>query len=459
MRILTGSAPRQAAAILLFLALPQVYLLPRGHIDVALSTVATAILVPGAIVDVRRLRTPLFGVLLGLLGLRLLALAWSPDPRSGLQLVVVLAQFAGTLAVMSAAVRREPDALRRLQWAYWPWVVVEIALVVLFRLLPGVEHEFLRGMAGLFAGQNTIAGLFSDHRNNVLDPAKSGGVFVNANVAAMFLGVNGLAALAVSSVTGTPWVRYVGIAALVAVPFTGSKFATILAVALPLVAYGIRRLNRAWLIALAGLACAATLLVLLVPPLRAALLERSAIWGFGFESFRSHPILGLGYGGWQAGFARYAATHHISQSFPPHDVLLAAWANTGIAGLALTALFSVLVLRAFVQYPAGGAFAAYGGAALAWILVQGLGENTDVFGEIHLIPITALLIAYATRHVGEERIRHARAAGRRNLPAPTVPALGAVHREPGAGADELPAPVRGAGPGTDPAGAPHGQRR
>jgi hypothetical protein len=458
MRLLTGTAPRQAAAILLFLALPQFYLLPRGHLDIALTTVVTAILVPGALLRWPG-RTGLYGVLLGLLGLRLLALAWSPDPRSGLQLIVVLGQFAATLLVLSAAVRREPEALRRLQWAYWPWVVVEIVLVVVFRLLPGVEHAFLHSIAGLFAGQNTIAGLFGDHRNNVLDPAKAGGVFVNANVAAMFLGVNGLAALALSSVTRTRWVRWVGIAALVAVPFTGSKSATILAVVLPAVAFGIRRLTRTWLIGLAGLACAATAMVIIVPPLRTALLERSAIWGFGVESFRAHPLLGLGYGGWQAGFSRYAATHHISQSFPPHDVLLAAWANTGLAGLAVTALFFALTLRAFVRYPVGGPFAAYGGAAIAWILVQGLGENTDVFGDIHLIPITALLIAYATRHVGEETMRHVRGARRGNPPAPTVPAVGAVHREPGAGADELPTGVRGAGSGAGRAGDPHGQRR
>src|SRR6266540_918811 len=220
----TGSAPLSAAAIILFLALPQLYLFPRGTIDIALTTLVTALLLPGLLVGARRglgvpvVRLGLFRVLLGLLAIRLLALAWSPDPRAGLQPIVLLGQFAVTLLLISAAARQDPDALRKLQRVYWPWVAVEAGLVVLFRLLPGVEHMFLQTVGGFFAGQNTVA--------------------------AMFLGVNGLAALAVSAVTRTRWVRVVGVAALVAILFTGSKSATILALVLPAAAYGIVRMRR-----------------------------------------------------------------------------------------------------------------------------------------------------------------------------------------------------------------------
>src|SRR6266540_2782205 len=334
----TGSAPLSAAAIILFLALPQLYLFPRGTIDIALTTLVTALLLPGLLVGARRglgvpvVRLGLFRVLLGLLAIRLLALAWSPDPRAGLQPIVLLGQFAVTLLLISAAARQDPDALRKLQRVYWPWVAVEAGLVVLFRLLPGVEHMFLQTVGGFFAGQNTVAALFGEHGNNVVDPAKSGGVFVNANVAAMFLGVNGLAALAVSAV-----------AALLAL-----------------------------LVAVTGL----------LHPLLEAFITRTAIWAFGAESFRHHPVLGLGYGGWQAGFARYAASHHLNQHFPPHNLLLAAWATTGIAGLVLTVMFFAFSIKLFVRAPLGGVtFAACGGAAVAWILIQGMGENTDVFGE------------------------------------------------------------------------------
>src|SRR6266540_2280740 len=190
--------------------------------------------------------------------------------RAGLQPIVLLGQFAVTLLLISAAARQDPDALRKLQRVYWPWVAVEAGLVVLFRLLPGVEHMFLQTVGGFFAGQNTVAALFGEHGNNVVDPAKSGGVFVNANVAAMFLGVNGLAALAVSAVTRTRWVRVVGVAALVAILFTGSKSATILALVLPAAAYGIVRMRRSpratlrWQVLVPAGSAVAALLALLV---------------------------------------------------------------------------------------------------------------------------------------------------------------------------------------------------
>jgi len=468
----TGSAPLSAAAIILFLALPQLYLFPRGTIDIALTTLVTALLLPGLLVGARRglgvpvVRLGLFRVLLGLLAIRLLALAWSPDPRAGLQPIVLLGQFAVTLLLISAAARQDPDALRKLQRVYWPWVAVEAGLVVLFRLLPGVEHMFLQTVGGFFAGQNTVAALFGEHGNNVVDPAKSGGVFVNANVAAMFLGVNGLAALAVSAVTRTRWVRVVGVAALVAILFTGSKSATILALVLPAAAYGIVRMRRSpratlrWQVLVPAGSAVAALLALLVAvtgllhPLLEAFITRTAIWAFGAESFRHHPVLGLGYGGWQAGFARYAASHHLNQNFPPHNVLLAAWATTGIAGLVLTVMFFAFSIKLFVRAPLGGVtFAACGGAAVAWILIQGMGENTDVFGEIHLIPVVALLVGYLTRYLGEETKSSAGSARRRDSQAPTVPAVRAVHHQPGPGVTQVSAVVRRSGPGADQGGS------
>ncbi|WP_213450968.1 O-antigen ligase family protein [Rhizomonospora bruguierae] len=476
----SGSAPRTQAAILLFLALPQVYLLPEGTLDVALTTLVALLLAAGGLVRLARRPWPslphtgLFAVLAGLLVVRVLALAWSPDPRAGLQPVVLLGQFIVTLAVMAAALRRKPALLRSIQSFYWPWVIAEACLVVTFRFLPGVEDAFLRSVGGFFAGHNTVVALFGDSPNNVLDPAKAGGVFVNANVAAMFLGVNGLAALAVAGLTRTRWVAATGVVALAAVPFTGSKSATILAVVLPAAALGSYQMSRftlpaarRYLLVGAVSAGAAGALLLLVvnAALRRAIVEafvgRTAIWEFGGESFREHPLLGLGYGGWDAGFPDYAAERGLYRSFPPHNVLLAAWSNAGLAGLALSVAFFAVacwLVAGGLSRRAGvdKRFVAFAGAALAWVVVQGMGENTDVFGEIHLIPVLALLIAHLIRPVGEEAKDNAgsapgRADGRR-AETSAVPAVGDLHPGPGGRPAPAPAAVRGEGPGADRAG-------
>lgn len=464
-------SPRVQAAVLVTLAMPQLYLLPQGTSDVALTTIVSVLFLGAGLI--RFVRTPirpvanlglLFGVLGALLAVRLLALAWSPDPSAGLQPVFLLGQFVIALMVMSAALRADPALLRNLQRWYWPWVVAEICLVLLFRFLPGVEMGFLRSVGGVFAGNNTIAALFSNSPNNVFDHAKAGGVFVNANVAAMFLGVNGLAALAVSAVTRTRWVTVVGVAALVAVPFTGSKSATVLAFTLPFLALGGYQMfgstmpaRRRYLIVGALAAASAGILVVLVAntTLRNAMVEafvgRTEIWGFGAKSFLASPFIGLGYGGWDAGFPAYAAAHGIYRSFPPHNVLLAAWATTGIVGLVLTLGFFVLAFRFVARGLAGRVpidrrFVVFAGAAIAWIFIQGMGENTDFFGEIHLIPVLALLLVHLTQPVDQEAEGLA-TAYRRDSPASAVQDVGDVHLQSGDGSAWLSAAVRGEGQG------------
>ena len=477
--VTTVSSPRFPAAVLLVLALPQVYLVPEGSVDVALSTFVTALLL--AVGLLKFAHTPdrplphlgLFGVLVALLAVRVLAVAWSPDPRAGMQPVIILGQFLVALVVLSAALRQDPGLLRYVQRLYWPWVAAEACLVVVFRFLPDVEDAFLRSAGGFFAGQNTIAALFSDSPNNVFDVAKAGGVFVNANVAAMFLGVNGLAALAAYTVTRARWVAAVGVAALVAVPFTGSKSATVLAFTLPILALGAIQFRRSALAAMssaqryllfgalsAGVG-AVLVTVIVNAGLRGAMVEafvgRTAIWGFGAQSFRDKPFLGLGYGGWDAGFPAYAAEHGIYRSFPPHNFLLATWSTTGIAGVLLTLAYFALVGRLVVRGLSGRAapdrkFAAFAGAAIAWTFIQGMGENTDFFGEIHLIPVLALLLVHLIRPHGEEVRADASQAHRRHPATPAVPAVGNVHPQPGQVAAPLPAAVRGEGQDPDRAG-------
>ncbi|MET8088643.1 O-antigen ligase family protein [Micromonospora sp. NPDC005220] len=491
--IAIGSAPSAAVCLVLFLAVPQFYLLPEGSTDVAASTVVTILLVPGVLLAARRglgvelLRLGLFRVLIALLVVRLLALAWSPDPRAGLPLIALLGQFIVTLTLMLQAVRQDPGLLRRIERWYWPWIVAEAVLVLVFRILPDVEDAFLRSIAGIVSGQNTVAALFTGSPNNVFDEAKSGGVFVNANVAGLFLGVNAAAAFAVAAVTGNRWTRVVGFVALATVPVTGSKSATLLAVALPASVFAARRLIRArraaesgalrhgshrrrlrrahrqLALGLAGVALLGGVVVVLVAAdlsftqaLAKSFGDRTAIWGFGAEAFLRDPLLGLGYGGWDAGFGAYAREHDIYRSFPPHNVLLAAWAATGLAGLVLSAVFFALALRLAVRAARTGdgryrTFALWTTAAIAWTLIHGLGDNTEIFGDIHLIPILSLLVAYLIVGDREESNDHA-TAHRRDPATSTVPAVGDVHPEPGSGDAQLPAAVRGPRSGPDQAG-------
>jgi hypothetical protein len=458
------------AGAALWLAVGQFYLLPEGTIDVPLSFAVTVAMVPLAVLGARRdarlLRTPLFLAVVALLCVRLLALSWSPVPREALRPIMVLVQFVVVLLVFHRMIRQDPRFVDRLRWLYWPWVVAEIVLVLVFRLLPDLEDAYLRSIGGLFAGHNTVAALYGDHPNNVLDPVKSGGVFINANVAAIFLGVNGFAALALAARTGRPrWLRWLGTAALLTVPVTSSKIATILVVLLTAGAIlGIRfgsALRRHWRASLAGAGAAVVgaLVVLrivevsFVDALKNALDQRVAIWGFVPEAVREHPILGPGYGGWEREFPAYAREHGIPERFPPHNMFIVEWTFGGWAAVIILVLYVVALGRLLLRVARTSAdrtFVWYAGAAFAWIMLQGLGENIGIYGEVQLIPILSVLICCLIVDAEERRIDSDKPAHGRHREAPAVPAVGDIHRRAGAVAARLSALVRRAGPGSGP---------
>lgn len=465
---LVAGVPLRVGALVVFaLAVPQIYLLPRGTLDISLSSVLVVLLVPSVALwtwrnggSRRLLRSTLVYSLVGLLAARIVAVIWSPDAGYGRLPTVLLGQFLVTLVLLYGAVSEEPDLLRRIQYAYWPLVMLEALLVALFRIFPGVEEGYLHSVSGLFAGHNTVSGLFDVNRNNVLDPAKSGGVFVNANVAGLFLGASAMAAFAVWSRTRQRLVLVAGFAALAGVWFTGSKSGQIFSIVLPLAAlaaYRWRRLRpvvRRYLLIGGSVAVvgAAVLLTFsrggFAAAVRMAFGQRTDIWGYGAQAFVDHPVLGLGWGGWQKGFATYAAAHGIySPNFPPHDVLLAAWAATGLPGLVLTILvFGAmlgLVVKAFRRDPL---FVAWTGAAFVWMIVQAMGENTDVFGDIHLIPIIALLLCYLV-HPSRQESERVTAADIWNRETSIIPAVRDVHPEPGYGDAGVPTVVHRTGRG------------
>jgi|GEM_PF-1876853 len=468
-----AQVPQRTGVMIVFaLAVPQLYLLPAGTIDIPLSTVAALALAPVVAARAwstpggRLLRTALVHSVLVLLLARVAAFAWSPDPGDGRLPTMLLVQFLVTLVLMYNAAREDPRLLYRAHYLLWPFVVAQAVLVAVFQLFPDVEDAYLRSMAGFFAGQNTVAGLFDENRNNVLDPAKAGGVFVNGNVAGMFLGVCAMAAFAIWSVTRQRIVLICGLVAYLGVWFTGSKACWMLAVVLPLAAVAAyhwrtrtsARTRRILLVAVGAAAVPTVLLLALggdggfLGAVRTAFGQRTEIWGYAAEAFRDGPVLGLGWGGWFEGFADYARRNDIYDgTFPPHNVLLAAWASTGLLGLAATIGFFVVELRLVARAAAGDSprnamFVAWTGAAVAWVCIQAMGENTDVFGDIHTVPVIALLLCYLVHPLPEE-VRRVRQSERRDSAPPAVPAVRDVHPGAGDGDAHVPSGLRRPGPG------------
>ncbi|MEZ0493341.1 O-antigen ligase family protein [Kineococcus sp. TBRC 1896] len=434
---------RTRLTVAAFLAVPQVFVGPLGTLNLPLSQCWVILIAVCWLLERKELpvRDPVFRAILVLAITQGAAIGWSPDPVVGVLEVARLLSFA-FLALYAARVERvRAGALTGPFTVVLCWAVVNAVLVWVFRLSPAVESVFLHSpLATLVVGPDAMRAFFADGANNVTDPLKAGGFFLDANVSSMFLGVATFCFLALGvGLRGAAHRRrrrLHGAGALLcwsATFATGSKTAAALALVLPLAVRGVQvlgRPNARWFLPQA--AAAVGLGAWLVPRLleryvpgyadasTESLASRAPLWEFAVRMFREHLVLGLGFGGWSRTVEQFAALG--IQTLPPHNLLIAAWAASGlpgVAGLLLLALTILVVLTATVVKNVGTHLArttAFALGAWWWVLVHGMGDNTAVYGEAKSMILLAMLLGLVTSRLAAHRA--ALAAAPREVPCP-----------------------------------------
>lgn len=423
--VMIGSSPVVRLCIASALAIPQIYL-PGLPLPIAqwwlLAIFVAAVLGPRPKGRVAGVAT-----LFGLAGAYVLSLLWSIDRAEGVGYVLRILMFVGVLLTVRIALERDEAWFAKvMRWAS-PVVVTQALLVLVFRLQPALEAAFFQsGVSRIFVGPEGQGQSFSDLGNNIVDPDKAGGFFVNANVASMALGVAMLLFFAV-------WVRkrsrvhlVVAGLCLVAVWATGSKTGLALSVATPVLAVLLRTSRERVDSGRFGL-----VLTLLAPAVlgssylladRLAELqdasgvsfgERERIWSLAHLLFNQHPLLGLGFGGW------YSETSSVLQGLPPHNIFVAAWASSGLLAVVLTFTFIVVVTRAawmtLDRRRSDSRLAAYAACAAAWVWViaHGMGDNTAIFGDSRsmvMVGVALGLLTYGGSVDAEESVTRSRPA-------------------------------------------------
>ena len=410
------ASDRTRLTVAAFLAVPQVFAGPLGQLSLPLSQCWVILMALCWLVERKGfpLGDPVLRGVFVLAAVNGAAIVWSPDALVGMLEVARLASFAFLYLYAVRVERTDPrGALVALKVAL-AWTLAGAALVWAFRLSPATEMAFLRSpLASAVAGPDAMAAFWGEGANNVMDPAKAGGFFINANVASMFLGVGTFAWLVL--LTRERRRRYLLGALLTwsATFATGSKTAAALALLLPVAVRGVRLLGRPaarWFLPQAALAVAGV--VWLLPGLLArfvpgyadasahSLSSRAPMWNAALEMFQEHFLLGLGHGGWALTMEQHA--QFGVEVLPPHNLFIAAWAATGMAGVVALAVLTFTVVRRLggtVLAEVGSASArtaAFALGAWTWALVHGMGDNTAVYGESKSMILLALLLGLVT---------------------------------------------------------------
>ncbi|PRY11416.1 O-antigen ligase family protein [Kineococcus rhizosphaerae] len=411
-----------------FLAVPQLYVGPLATLNLPLSQCWVILIAVCRLLERKQLpvRDPVLGAVLLLALVQGLAISWSPVPVAGILEVARLLSFAFLTLYATDVERRRAGALTGPFTVVLGWAVLDAVLVWAFRLSPALESTFLSSpLATLIVGPDAMTAFFAGGANNVTDPAKAGGFFINANVSSMFLGVATFGFLALGVGLRGRRRRAYGLGALVcwsATFATGSKTAAALALVLPLAVRGVQVLGRPrakWFLPQAAAAIglgvwqAPRLLEKVVPGYAdassASLESRQPMWDFALTMFREHAVLGLGFGGWARTIEQFASLGITA--LPPHNLFIAAWANSGLPGVAalLTLAVTILVVltRAVVRHagtPAGRT-TAFALGAWWWVLIHGMGDNTAVYGEAKSMILLAMLLGLVTSRLAALRSR------------------------------------------------------
>lgn len=331
-------------------------------------------------------------------------------------------------------------------------MALQALAAILFRALPDLEYAYLTSPIARVLTEPGVELVAAGSFDNVMDPCKAGGVFLNGNTASLFFAVVvcvyawlalgsaqrgrfGSQARSATDPDGRlgPRARtatgvVVAGLALVAMFATGSKTPLVLIVLLPVAAIvvlvGVRRpalaaIGAGALIVLAAVGAFAATAVApgFVQQTGRTLNERFTLWGVVGEAFPENWFLGLGFGNW-----RYLIADRWDEVFPevpnqvwpPHNLYLQAWVDAGILSLLLTLVLSILPLvlvvrRAYLRrrdplFSRGTGEVLVVLIGLAWVIGHGAGDTTVFFGDSHSLPFFAFLVALACDpSLGERR--------------------------------------------------------
>ena len=319
---------------------------------------------------------------------------------------VVFVLWLREVLVVSQDDPRSLDAF--MAWAA-PGIVLQSVLCIVFRLSPAIEERFLRSSLASFTIGPSVNNLYSDLPNNVLDPSKAGGLFVNGNVASLFCSVAALLLCLSARRTGSSWLYASAALALTGSISTGSKTAVFILLAVSILFVGLPYLLNGPSI-VAGFPI--VLALLYAPPLlgylgqliaptflaesRSSIGTRQRLWSRATEIIQDSPIFGAGFGGWGESVGKIGSRYDL----PPHNFVIAAWVYSGIfaAILAIGFVISAVALGLRVVSAQTGVrdrrTASLAFCAVFWVFVHGLGDNTGFYGDRSTMILFAVAVGY-----------------------------------------------------------------
>lgn len=416
--ILLAQPLKYRLLLVLTCTVPQLYLIQISGSDVPVAFLLPMLLLPEFIKNANFfLARPTSLALLGLILISMVSLYWSLEKGIGIRDVAYLVEFLIITNAVCCLYQHNAYATYKIVNSMLFIICLQAVSVIVFRLNEQLELSvILSPLSNYLMGPNTLGSLLDGARNNFYDPEKAGGVlFVNANAAACYVGVSSFMAWGLFQVTKSKHTLIMAFFLWITVFFTGSKAGVMFALLIPFFAYylSLKKSNKIVLLC-AGITFVLALLIIasmldfsaqhgFVNQSAETAESRYAIWKYALDAFVNNPVMGQGFGGWEADYSK-----HTDYFLPPHNTLIYLWSKSGLLASIMGLFFMVscicLALRGLKNRDKERRSLNYAFfMVIAWQFAHGFGENFGLIGEQHQMAILAVMLGICMTGCSESR--------------------------------------------------------
>ncbi|WP_162754072.1 O-antigen ligase family protein [Escherichia coli] len=397
---------------LMVLSCYQIYLFRIAGSYIPISALFMAMCIP--FVKVLKLKDPLVVLFSMSLLLNAISILWSP--------VIGLWEYQmvfGYIFLITYAAFKEiqdTELAGKLIKLFLMASAVNGVLIVIFRLRPEIETVFILNFLNFFKNPDRLG---FDTFLNVWDVDKAGGVFDNANTgAALHLVCVGLVLLMKPFFRSFPFIALL-IINVCAVFFSGSKSALIILVLSSLFSFslyflrpGSKERSLRWFIIIILLFISCILLYYINDFLTSSTFakdtsatseDRFNLISFAYDMFWQHPLIGLGYGGWQIKIGILGAQYGVRPDWPPHNSIIEAWATAGIFNsLICISIIIIILKRSIIFVHKSESIPSIGGViAVLGAVIMPLGDPQPFLGTPQLAAPLGIACCYIYRKLRE----------------------------------------------------------
>lgn len=346
----------------------------------------------------------------------LIATLWSPDLYAAIRsFIFILIGYILFLYARILAKNNSDFLLLSLKFLCL-CITFHSLIVIVFYYNPSIEAVFLNSdFAKIFINNGSLALYQYDFSNNVSDPKKAGGFFLNGNASAILAEIGFFMTLIIGRLYKFKYYILFSLINFLGIISTGSKSALFLAI----FSYGISYIIFSLFISkssslLKFLYFFGSFILLLVIYFIFKLISntdiyedgvvnaerRQVIFEFAYNKFLDNPVLGLGFGGWEKEFFSYGESlkvYALSGSMPAHNYFIISWANGGLLLLFSAFIFyiSIIVASKKLYIREGKYIGTLYFSIFICLFVHTFVDNLLVYEEIHYAGIFGVLIAWA----------------------------------------------------------------